>query len=222
MLVEQSDNLCRAARQPSLQGFCTAVRKAAGLRVDITRDWSQLFIMPHTNRARRADHYRSLDNNSNYSNHDDRSSSSNGHQLHQNQEGNYDTTEGYTGGDGGGRSARGRFGGSDVSRGRFDGGTGERGRGHGGDSDRKGTGREDGGRGQRKSGKKRPPSAKNQIRSLTRLMNKPVREGRCGTSGDILVPHCNLLYTVLLYYYMSAVEHSCWCGVISCVRRSFT
>ncbi|CAM9708525.1 unnamed protein product, partial [Sphacelaria rigidula] len=115
--------------------------------------------MPHTNRARRADHYRSLEapplagRNSNEK-HSNSSSINHGQRYHKHHQQQEDES-----------NAANQYGG----RGSFAAG---RGGGRGGRAD--GGGDQGGGRGQQpKGGKKGSPSVKNRIRSLTRLMNKP-------------------------------------------------
>ncbi|CAN0018321.1 unnamed protein product, partial [Ectocarpus sp. 13 AM-2016] len=145
--------------------------------------------MPHTNRARRADHYRSIDGAGSSSN------TNNTHgggrkRPHQEQDGgalnhNHDTnpksSERY-----GGRSPGASGGGGDRGAGRGRGGarSGGGGTGRGGGGGRGGAAEEAGSGGSgriagaataagRGKGKGKNPSAKNRIRSLTRLMNKP-------------------------------------------------
>lgn len=119
--------------------------------------------MPHTNRARRADHYRSIDGAAN-------KNASKGGAAAKNHPGTggarfYEEPGGGTPGRGAGRFQQ-------------QGGRGGlvRDSGHGKGA-AVGDHSEDGSRGGQasKSGKK-APSVKNRIRSLTRLMNKPVRD----------------------------------------------
>lgn len=114
--------------------------------------------MPHTNRARRADHYRSLEapagaGHSNKKKHGNPNHGQGYHKHQQQREGDYNAADRY--------DRRGSF-----TAGR---GSGRQGREDGGGEGGKGRGQ------QPKGGKKGSPSVKNQIRSLTRLMNKPVR-----------------------------------------------
>eukprot|EP00903_Cladosiphon_okamuranus_P007278 g7054.t1 len=125
--------------------------------------------MPHTNRARRADHYRSIDANSTTAAAGNRNQTSRRHSHHQQDDGVLNHKDDGKSGPPehyGGRSA-----------GRSPGGRGAGGGRQGGNYERGGRGAETRvvapaaaavGRGKRKT-----PSVKNRIRSLTRLMNKP-------------------------------------------------
>ncbi|CAM9352588.1 unnamed protein product [Ectocarpus sp. 6 AP-2014] len=158
--------------------------------------------MPHTNRARRADHYRSIDgagssgnNSSSATNSFNRNHGGGRKRSHQEQDGgaldhNHDTnakaseryggrSPGAAGGGGGGGG-----GGWGAGRGRGGARSGGGGTGRGGGGGRGGAAEEAGGGGGggiagtstaagRGKGKGKNPSAKNRIRSLTRLMNKP-------------------------------------------------
>ncbi|CBN76455.1 conserved unknown protein [Ectocarpus siliculosus] len=153
--------------------------------------------MPHTNRARRADHYRSIDgagssgnNSSSATTSFNRNHGGGRKRSHQEQDGgaldyNHDTnvkaSERY-----GGRSpgaGGGGGGGWGAGRGRGGARSGGGGTGRGGGGGRGGAAEEAGGgsggiagsstAAGRGKGKGKNPSAKNRIRSLTRLMNKP-------------------------------------------------
>lgn len=127
--------------------------------------------MPHTNRARRADHYRSIETNTTSA------ATSNGNQggrrrsHHEQEDGALNHKSG--GKDGptehhGGRNAGRGSGGRGAGGGRQGGNYG-RGGGRGTET-RAAAPAATGGKGKGKT-----PSVKNRIRSLTRLMNKPVR-----------------------------------------------
>lgn len=132
--------------------------------------------MPHTNRARRADHYRSIDGSNSRN---AKSHNINGGAAHHRAIGgagsqkdafsDTNTDDRYNGsGRGGGRGEAGRGAGSESP-------AATSGRGAAGEDGRARRGR-GGGEGTPSKGGKKAPSAKNRIRSLTRLMNKPVRE----------------------------------------------
>ncbi|CAM9416687.1 unnamed protein product, partial [Ectocarpus sp. 12 AP-2014] len=147
-----------------------------------------LHQMPHTNRARRADHYRSIDGAGSSSNNNTHGGGrkrshqeQDGGALNHNHETNPKSSERY-----GGRSpgASGGGGGRGAGRGRGGARSGDGGTGRGGGGGRGGAAEEagSGGGGRivgaalaagRGKGKSKNPSAKNRIRSLTRLMNKP-------------------------------------------------
>lgn len=151
--------------------------------------------MPHTNRARRADHYRSIETNSTSTSTSTSTSKSNGNQggrrrSHQDQDGdalNHKTD----GEDGhpqryGGRSAGRGSGGRGAGRDR-QGGTHGRGGGRGAEA------RAAAAPAAGAKGKSKTPSVKNRIRSLTRLMNKPVKAWcfdsapTCGRDAAVLL-----------------------------------
>ncbi|CAM9452209.1 unnamed protein product, partial [Ectocarpus sp. 4 AP-2014] len=162
----------------------------------VTFPQPSLHQMPHTNRARRADHYRSIDgagsstnNSSSATTSFNRDHGGGRKRSHQEQDGgaldhNHDTnpkaSERY-----GGRSpgAGGGGGGWGAGRGRGGARSGGGGTGRGGGGGRGGAAEEAGGGGGRIAGtataagrgkgKGKNPSAKNRIRSLTRLINKP-------------------------------------------------
>lgn len=138
--------------------------------------------MPHTNRARRADHYRSIDNNSNSSSNNLTNNKQGGRRhaqrgqddggaFDQNLDSRTDALERY-GGRSGGRGAGGRGAGRGRQGGAF--GRGGGARAAGGPVAGAPTTATAGSK-----GKSKMPSVKNRIRSLTRLMNKPVRVCGC-------------------------------------------
>lgn len=123
--------------------------------------------MPHTNRARRADHYRSIDGSAHSNDNSNRKTfnggntsrqRSSGEHLQDNNSGIPEDSDEFTGQGRGRTGADGR-----ENQGRL-------GRGSG-----KSSGRNAEEAGAVKSRKSKAPSVKNRIRSLTRLMNKPVR-----------------------------------------------
>lgn len=130
--------------------------------------------MPHTNRARRADHYRSIEASNGGGNGNSAAAAHGGRRrpqqrdndaLGHNLDREHDALEGH-----GGRGAGRRVGAHGAGRGRQGGSHGRGGgraaqTGGGGAPAAPAAGR----------GKSKTPSVKNRIRSLTRLMNKPVR-----------------------------------------------
>lgn len=165
--------------------------------------------MPHTNRARRADHYRSIET-SNTS-----AATSNGNQggrrrsHHEQDDGALNHKSG--GRDGppehhGGRSAGRGPGGRGAGAGRQG---GNHGRGGGRGAETRSPAPAGG------KGKSKTPSVKNRIRSLTRLMNKPVR------ACMLTVPssrHETLCCPLCVYE--AAVAPSPLTGTGRCVHRS--
>lgn len=128
--------------------------------------------MPHTNRARRADHYRSIATQDNDNNND---ASLGGHQPRFRKHHTGDAPERNAGDRAGRGGGRGDHGGRE---GPYRAGTPHSVPGRGSGADGRGEGKDDAGgvRGPPKTGGKKSPSVKNKIRSLTRLMNKPVSE----------------------------------------------
>lgn len=139
--------------------------------------------MPHTNRARRADHYRSIDGKgTTASGSTDTSTKTGSKRRHSNHE--QEDASAINSAHGGGSSSSERYGGRGAGRGR--GGRGSiggrhaangRGMGRGGGSGRPAEtdGADPPPAGAGSKGKSKNPSVKNRIRGLTRLMNKPVR-----------------------------------------------